>query len=256
MSGYLVFDIETVLNPEVSWTPPPDDPKKFPPIQAHKVVAIGGLSILTPGDPQPQYLCTFGRDAEYTEYNILLDFFNTVEDSKLTLVSWNGRSFDVPVLVSRAMRYGFQLPWAFSRDFRYRYSPIGHLDLCDEMSDFGAAGRSHLAYASEAIGLPGKMEGVDGSQVQKLIDDMQFDTVREYVMLDVIETALLLLRWQHVKGHLNETSYNKAVDAIRVLALNKSTKDGLLLQALRQTHWDILMLPASRPEGNGDELPV
>jgi predicted PolB exonuclease-like 3'-5' exonuclease len=253
--GFLVFDIETVRNPDVSWTPPSDDPNRFPPIHAHKVVAIGGLSLTNADGLKPRYLFTCGQSDQYTEHNILTDFFETVDRGRMTLVSWNGRSFDMPVLIARAMRHGLPVPWAFGRDFRHRYTPHGHYDLCDEMAEYGGTMRPRLMHACESIGLPGKMPGVDGSKVQQLVDEMRFDVVREYVMLDVIETAILFLRWKHVKGELLESGYNKAIDTIRAMMVQQGSKEtGLLINALRAIRWDVLMLPSSRPDED-DGLP-
>ena len=55
-----------------------------------------------------------------------------------------------------------------AKGYRYRFSEEGHLDLCDVISDHGAAKMTSLDGASRTIGLPGK-DGVDGSQVEGLV---------------------------------------------------------------------------------------
>ena len=55
------------------------------------------------------------------------------------------------MLALRSMRHGLSWPWYYrDRDYRYRYSEEGHLDLCDFLSDHGAARMTSLlmTYAS------------------------------------------------------------------------------------------------------------
>src|SRR5262249_55253209 len=58
-------------------------------------------------------------------------FWNELADSDATLVSFNGRAFDVPVLELAAFRYGIAAPKHFQRgggNTRYRYGDA-HIDV-------------------------------------------------------------------------------------------------------------------------------
>jgi predicted PolB exonuclease-like 3'-5' exonuclease len=93
-----------------------------------------------------------------------------------TLVSFNGRGYDLPVLELAAYRYGYSVPAWFNVEARAydqsrnRYNLEMHLDLFDLLSNYGAARLSGgLNLLANLIGKPGKA-GVDGSQVQDMYD--------------------------------------------------------------------------------------
>ena len=53
---------------------------------------------------------------------MLADFAQWLDAKKPTVVTWNGRSFDMPVITSRALRHGISMPWWFTdRNTRYRH---------------------------------------------------------------------------------------------------------------------------------------
>jgi hypothetical protein len=82
-----------------------------------------------------------------------------------TLVSFNGRSFDIPLLELAAFRYGVSAPgWfqaggkAFDQP-RGRYNVQSHLDLCELLTNFGSTRfTGGLNLAANLLGKPGKMD--------------------------------------------------------------------------------------------------
>ena len=73
------------------------------------------------------------------------------------MVTWNGRGFDLPVLALRAFRFGLDFRWYYRGEgYRYRFSEEGHLDLCDVISDHGAAKMTSLDGAARPSGCPGR----------------------------------------------------------------------------------------------------
>ena len=121
-------------------------------------------------------------------------------------MTWNGRGFDLPVLALRSLRHGLSWPWYYrERDYRYRYSEEGHLDLGDFLADHGAARMTSLDGAARLIGLPGK-EGMDGSQVEGLWNTGQIDALRRYCLSDVAQTAFLFLRQRLLVGQLDRVA--------------------------------------------------
>ncbi len=137
------------------------------------------------------------------EAGMLSDFADFVGARQPHLVTWNGRGFDLPVLLLRSLRHGLSWPWYYQgRDYRYRYSEQGHLDLCDFLSDHGAARMTSLDGAARLIGLPGK-DGVDGSQVEGLFNAGQIEALRRYCLHDVAQTAFLFLRYRLLVGQLD-----------------------------------------------------
>ena len=206
----LIFDLETVPDLDL-YTPPEQEAGAEPPmapIYAHRPVAIGVLWL----DPAYGFrrLGIVGEERpEQDEAAILTDFLEFIEHHRPRLVTYNGRSFDLPVVVMRALRHGLSLPWYYrGRDFRYRYSDAGHLDLCDTLADHGATRFISLDAAARLIGLPGKME-VEGNQVEGLYKAGKLDVIRRYCLTDVVQTAFLLLRFQLLQGALDRQRYRR-----------------------------------------------
>ncbi len=70
----------------------------------------------------------------------MADFADFMTKWKPQVVTWNGRGFDLPVLALRGLRFGLDFGWYYRGEgYRYRFSEEGHLDLCDVLSDHGAA---------------------------------------------------------------------------------------------------------------------
>src|SRR5215468_11433458 len=81
-----------------------------------------------------------GEDGDKDERGTLAALAGYLDAHRdLTIVTWNGRGFDLPVVAARCLRHGVAFPWYYQRrDARYRYSPDGHLDLMDLLADHGA----------------------------------------------------------------------------------------------------------------------
>lgn len=191
--GYLVMDIETVPDEELYQAPeiPFGAEKPFPPIHAHRPVAIGALWL----GPDLSFIRIGIIGEREDEAGQLAAFSDFVEREAPTLVTWNGRGFDLPVIVMRSLHHGVPMGWYYQRsNLRYRFSDDGHLDLADALSDRGAVRMTGLDVAARLIGLPGKM-GVDGSQVEGYFKTGRLEEIRHYCLTDVIQTACLLLRY-------------------------------------------------------------
>ena len=212
---YLVLDIETVPDPQLFSPPDPaaasERPERaFPPLFACQVVVIGGLWLGE--DLSAKRLGVLGEDAD--ESVMLAEFAGFMDTNRPHLVTWNGRGFDLPVLALRSLRQGLSWPWYYrERDYRYRYSDEGHLDLGDFLADHGAGRMTSLDGAARLIGLPGK-DGIDGSQVEGLWSSGQRETVRSYCLTDVLQTAFVFLRARLLAGRLDRAAYRRAAEAL------------------------------------------
>jgi hypothetical protein len=136
---------------------------------------------------------------------------------KPTLVSFNGRGYDIPLLEHAAYRYGLTLPLWFNVDdraydqARNRYNWDAHLDLLDLFTNFGASRLSGgLNLLANLIGKPGKT-GVDGSQVQDLYDAGKADEINDYCRCDVLDTYFVFLRSRVLLGKLKLDDEQKLV---------------------------------------------
>src|SRR5688572_16016546 len=131
--GFLVLDIETVPDPELYERPEvaSGTERPFPPLYAHKPIVIGVLWL----DESYTFkrLGVIGEDKE--EALMLRDFSRFADDYRPHLVTYNGRSFDLPVIALRCLRHGIPLRFFYQdRDYRYRFSDTGHLDIYDFLS--------------------------------------------------------------------------------------------------------------------------
>ena len=211
---HLVLDIETIPDADlyVPAQPSPGSERTFPPIFACKPVVIGVMWL------DEHLVCkkagTIGEGKD--EGGMLADFAEFMAKWEPTIVSWNGRGFDLPVLMLRSLRYGVSAPWYYRKPgYRYRYSTDGHLDLCDVFADHGATRMTSLHGAARLIGLPGK-DGVDGSQVEALYRTGQIEALRGYCLSDVAQTAFIFLRYRLLAGQLDRAAYTAA--ATKLLA--------------------------------------
>ena len=211
--NYLVLDIETVPDSSV-WRSPDLGPgtergndKPFPPTYAHQVIVVGCLWL--DADFKMKRLGLIGERGE-SEAKILEQFSEFVDEHRPCLVTYNGRTFDLPVLALRSLANGVPMAWYYDGGLRYRYSESGHIDLCDWLADHGATRASSLDARARLIGLPGKV-GVDGSQIEGLYSNGKIESIENYCLADVAQTALLFLRFRLIQGILSREQYTKAV---------------------------------------------
>jgi predicted PolB exonuclease-like 3'-5' exonuclease len=148
---------------------------------------------------------------DYSEEALVRTFWQRLERFPGTLVTFNGRNFDLPVLELQALKYGCQAPRYFSGKSRNRYVEEGHYDLCDFLTNYGVHRlRGGFNLLAKLIGLPGKTE-VDGSMVQQLWQEGRLPAIHRYCRQDVIQTYFLFLRVELLRGRLTQAQYDYAV---------------------------------------------
>ncbi|HSY24891.1 MAG TPA: 3'-5' exonuclease [Polyangiaceae bacterium] len=206
MAAHLVLDIETIPDPEL---PRQDDSERVPPPPFNQIVTLGCLLL---EDHVPKRLGVVGEGK--TEGEMLTDFAEWLDAKRPTVVTWNGRGFDMPVITSRALKHGITMPWWFSdRNTRYRYSVDGHFDLMDFLADFGAAKNARLDIYAKLVGFPGKV-GVDGSQVQPMVHAGRLEEVNAYCLCDVAQTAAIFLRVELLRGSFGRARYRELAETL------------------------------------------
>jgi 3'-5' exonuclease len=204
--SFLVLDIETILDPELPIAES-SEAERLPAPPHHQVVVIGVLWMGE--DHEPKKLGVMGEGKN--EKGILCDFAKFLEERRPTMVTFNGRGFDLPVIATRCLRHGLAFRHYYSsRDVRYRFSPDGHLDLMDFMADHGAAKPARLDIHAKLCGMPGKV-GVDGKDVGPLVHAGRIQEVRDYCLCDVVQTAAVFLRVQLLRGELDHEQYLHAM---------------------------------------------
>lgn len=204
--SFLVLDIETILDPGLPLADA-SETEGLPAPPHHEVVCIGVLWFSPDLRVKRIGIIGDGKD----EPGILADFARFLDKHKPTMVTFNGRGFDLPVIAARSMKHGQPLMYYYrDRDVRYRFSSDGHMDLLDFLSDFGASKRSRLDVWAKLTGMPGKV-GVDGKDVGPLVHAGRVQEVKDYCLCDVVQTSAVFLRTQLVRGELNQDDYRTAM---------------------------------------------
>ena len=262
MINYLVFDIETrvdkelvkeVYDPENSLTldqaydtardqilERSGQQSDFFPVPFHVPIAISTLH--ADEKYRIRSLGCSGAD-RFSEAEMISRFWQAFESAQ-TLITFNGRGFDLPVLETRALKHGLSLPRYFAtgqgrNTYRgSRYSDAYHIDLCDFLSNFGAAyRRNSLNVLAKLIGLPGKYT-IAGEDVEYLFRQGRLKEINQYCMTDVLQTFLLFLRVELLRGKLDAGGYKEAVAAARDDLMQQASSAGsenFLLDFLQ--HW-------------------
>ena len=151
-----------------------------------------------------------GENAD--EETIARAFWQRLDRFRGTVVTFNGRGFDLPVLELQALKYGCPAPRYFSGKARHRFIEEGHYDLYDFVTNYGAQRlRGGLNLLAKMIGLPGKV-GIDGSMVQQYWEEGRLAEIHRYCRHDVIQTYFVFLRIELVRGRLTQEQYERALE--------------------------------------------
>ncbi len=156
------------------------------------------------------------------EKEMLVNFLGFLDRYNPKLISFNGRSFDVPLLMIRAMKYNLTCSAYFEVEnrelgkskwdnYRYRFSHRFHIDLMDHISEFGATRGLKLDVLCSLIGAPGKFD-VKGDQVMDLFYAGEIKEIKEYCESDVLNTYWLYLKYELLKGNLIIEDFKRSLD--------------------------------------------
>jgi predicted PolB exonuclease-like 3'-5' exonuclease len=190
----------------------------FLPLHQQRVVAISVA--LRTGDSFQVW--TLGdRDADEAE--IIRRFYDGIDRYSPDLVSWNGSGFDLPVLHYRALKNGIQAPryWEMGdadREFKFnnylnRFH-WRHIDLMDVLAGYQVRGRASLDQMAVMLGFPGKL-GMSGDKVWQCWLDGGIDDIRNYCESDVLNTSLVYLRFEFMRGNLDAVALERELELVR-----------------------------------------
>ena len=182
----------------------------FLPLHLHRVIVIS--CALREQDSFKVWSLGGGGEAEG---EIIQRFFDGIEKYTPQLVSWNGSGFDMPVLHYRGLIHAVRAPryWDTGdddRDFRYnnyisRYH-MRHCDVMDLLALYQGRAVAPLDDIARLLDLPGKV-GMDGSLVWDAYLDGRIAEIRDYCETDVVNTYLVFLRFQAMRGALSAEEY-------------------------------------------------
>jgi predicted PolB exonuclease-like 3'-5' exonuclease len=162
-------------------------------------------------------------EPECSEPEIITRFFEGIERFTPTLVSWNGCGFDLPVLHYRALVHGISAAryWENGNgDQQFRWNNYisryheRHTDLMDVLSLYQTRASAPLDEIATLCGLPGKM-GMSGAKVWDSIRVGDYEGVRNYCETDVLNTYLVYLRFELMRGRIDQTDYEVECERVR-----------------------------------------
>jgi predicted PolB exonuclease-like 3'-5' exonuclease len=173
-------------------------------------------------------------DEQSDEADLIRRFFDGIEKYAPTLVTWNGSGFDLPVLHYRSLLHGIAAPryWDtgdLDRDFKWNNYISRfhwrHTDLMDVLAGYQPRASAPLDSIAVMLGFPGKL-GMDGSKVWGAYQAGRLGEIRDYCETDVLNTFLVYLRFELIRGNLDQPGYDLEVRRVRDL-----------LKAEGKPHW-------------------
>ena len=202
-----------------------DNASDFLRLHLHRVVAISvvlatrdNVSVWSLGTP----------DSEEAE--LVQRFFDGIEKYTPTLVSWNGRGFDLPVLHYRSLLHGIQAPryWETGDDDQsFRWNNYinrfhqRHTDLMDVLAGYEFRAAAPLTEIASMLGFPGKM-GMAGDKVWDCYQAGDIEAIRNYCETDVLNTYLVYLRYLLISGRLSEQAYAAQCDHLKQMLADEN----------------------------------
>jgi len=211
----------------------------FLPHHLQKIVAIS--LVLSHGDQLKVW--SLG-DESSDEKELITRFFSGLEKHVPTLVSWNGGGFDLPVLHYRALLHGIPAPiyWEsgdnqqafrwnnYLNRFHYR-----HLDLMDVLAGYQNKAFAPLDEIATMLDCPGKM-GMSGDKVWGAYLSGHLKNIRDYCETDVLNTYLVYIRFEWIRGNLSASDYTTALQRLQTYLSSESDKPHLK-EFLEATQW-------------------
>src|SRR5882672_10817608 len=141
-----------------------------------------------------------------TEKELISAFVDRIAQLSLQLVTFNGSSFDLPVLRYRAMINSVRAPGLSLRPYFNRYTEDA-IDLCDVLSSFSPQSKVTLDELSRIMGLPGKPDGLSGADVERYFREGRIQEIANYCETDVVNTYRIWLRYELFRGRVNDAVF-------------------------------------------------
>jgi len=189
----------------------------FLPLHLHRVIVIS--CALKERDSFKVWSLGAGGESEG---EIIQRFFEGIEKYSPQLVSWNGGGFDQPVMHYRGLIHGVKAPryWEQGeddREFKWnnyisRYHSR-HLDLMDLLALYQPRAYAPLDDLARLMGLPGK-QGMEGAGVWDAYQAGKLAEIRNYCEADVVNTYLVYLRFQLMRGALTEAQHRTECEVV------------------------------------------
>ncbi len=177
---------------------------KFPKHIYHSIICIGAL--IAHRDNEHWVVDALGAPhaGERSEKELIASFVSRIAELSPQLVTFNGSSFDLPVLRHRAMMHKVPASGLSARPYFNRYTEDA-IDLCDVLFSFNSQGKASLHEVCRVMGLPGKPDGIRGEDIDRYHREGRIREIADYCEGDVVNTYQLWLRHELFRGKLTDT---------------------------------------------------
>jgi predicted PolB exonuclease-like 3'-5' exonuclease len=192
----------------------------FPKHPLHKIVCIGAL--VASRQPEGWRVDALGapHTGERPEADLIKAFADRIGQLRPQMVTWNGHSFDLPVLRYRAMVNRVAADGLQVRQYFHRYTDDA-IDLCDVLGSYVPGVKVKLDEVTKILGLPGKPEGIDGSRVEQMVRTGQIEEVARYCESDVLNTYRVWLVYELFRGAISGEQLARSQGQIREFVANR-----------------------------------
>lgn len=195
--------------------------KEFPKLPVHKIVCIG--AVVASREEGYWKVDAIGAPhiEERPERDLIASFVARIADLEPTLVSFNGNTFDLPVLRYRALAHQLAAPGLHNKNYFNRYSSNA-VDLCDVLASFTSSGKASLDVICKSVGLRGKSLDIQGSEVEAYVNQGRIKEVAEYCESDVVNTYRLWLRHELFRGALSGDNFEASERNLKSFILDRA----------------------------------
>ena len=201
---------------------------KFPKHIYHTIICIGALVAHQEDGHWAVGALGAPHVGERSEKTLIASFVDRIADLTPQLVTFNGASFDLPVLRYRAMVNEVSARGLSLRPYFNRYTEDA-VDLCDVLSSFSFQAKATLHELCRVMGLPGKPDGITGGQVETYYRYGRIREIAEYCESDVVNTYRVWLRYELFRGRLSDTAFQASeANLVEFIKARGNTKPHLV----------------------------
>jgi hypothetical protein len=134
------------------------------------------------------------------ESELLVEFWEVAHHYD-SIVTFNGRGFDVPFIYLRSAM--LNVPISRKDWLGYRYQVEPHCDLIEQLTFYGVSGRDgagrrfNLDFYCKAFGIESpKSQGVTGMDISRMMAEGRAGEIAQYCLRDVQATVALYRIWK------------------------------------------------------------
>jgi 3'-5' exonuclease len=194
----------------------------------HSIVCIGALVAHRENDKWAIDAIGAPHIGERSEKDLVQAFVDRIAELNPQLVTFNGNSFDLPVLRYRAMVHGVAAPGLSARPYFNRYTDDA-IDLCDVLASFTSQAKATLHEICKVMGMSGKPHGIQGGDVGRYCLEGRIKEVADYCETNIVNTYRVWLRYELFRGRLDSSSFAASeTNLIEFIRLRSNAKPHLI----------------------------